>query len=75
MREYIKGVGVIAFISVAVLIVKLHQNTLPEPFSFEKILSKENIFDTLIGLFIASIIVVPLKLLWDWINKQKQNKL
>jgi hypothetical protein len=69
MKNYIKNIGafflIILFIT-AVLVKGLFQNIASKSLSFEKMFSEENIVETLITIFIVSIMVVALKLLWDW---------
>ena len=78
MNKYMKiiiEVLIIIFVIAAVFIKGLFINIASQPFSFEKMFSKENIIETLIITFVLSIIVIPLKLLWDKNKKKNQEKL
>ena len=69
MKNYIRNIVgfflIILFIT-AVLVKGLFQNIASKSLSFEKMFSEENIVETFITIFIVSITVVALKLLWAW---------
>jgi hypothetical protein len=54
---------IVVIVVVIVFIGTLAQNIVPEPWTVERIFSKENVIETIIILVVASVIIIPVRMM------------